>query len=79
MQSLSDGERRAVLDEVLSNELKAITEYVKDVPLIKRTVDALATNMQEVKSDIKIINAAVTDLSKQVGDHERRIIHLEAA
>ena len=77
MQSLSDDERKAVLGEVLADELKAITEYVKDVPLIKKKVDALEIDMQEVKSDIKIIKAAVTDLSKQVKDHERRITHLE--
>lgn len=58
MQSLSDDERKAVLGEVLADELKDITEYVKDVPLIKKKVDALETDMQEVKSDIKIIKAA---------------------
>jgi len=35
--------------------------------------------MKEVKSDIKVIKAAVTDLSAKTNDHNRRIIHLEAA
>lgn len=79
MQSLSDDERKAVLGEALADELKVITEYVKDVPLIKKKVENLESDMQEVKSDIKIIKAAVTDLSKQVNNHERHITRLEAA
>jgi len=79
MQSLTDDERKAVLGEVLADELKAIVEYVKDVPAIRAKVDTLSEDMQVVKSDIKIIKAAITDLSKQVDDHERRITHLEAA
>lgn len=34
---------------------------------------------EELKQDVKVIKAAVTDLSRQVNDHERRISHLKAA
>jgi len=61
MQSLSDDERKEVLGEVLADELKLITEYVKDVPLAMRKIDSLGQDMKEVKSDIKVIRAAVTD------------------
>ena len=79
MQSLTDDERKAVLGEVLADELRTIIEYFKDVPKIKAKVDTLSEDMQVVKSDMKIIKAEITDLGKQVDDHERRITHLEAA
>ena len=36
MQNLSDKERKGVLGEVLMDELKAIREYVEDIPAIKK-------------------------------------------
>jgi hypothetical protein len=42
-------------------------------------VDSLEKNMYEVKSDIKIIKAGVTDISREQKEHDRRITHLEAA
>lgn len=79
MQSLSDDERKAVLGEVLADELKAIKEYVKDVPVLKQDTQVIKNDVTELKSDMKIVKAAVTDLSKQVNDHEHRITRLEAA
>lgn len=79
MQSLSDDGRKEVLGEVLADELKLITEYVKDVPLAMRKIDSLGHDMKVVKSDIKVIRAAVTDISQQHKDDQRRLTHLEAA
>jgi hypothetical protein len=79
MQSLNDNERKAVLGDVLADELKAIMEYVKDVPYIKRKVDTLETDMRGVKSDIKVIKAVVTDIGHQQKGHEKRLTRLEAA
>ena len=79
MQSLTDKERKAVLGEVLSDELKMIMEYVKDVPYIKRKVDTLEKDMQGVKSDIKAIKGVVTDMGKQLKAHDKRLTRLEAA
>ncbi|HUD06499.1 MAG TPA: hypothetical protein VMR34_01300 [Candidatus Saccharimonadales bacterium] len=79
MQSLSDNERKEVLGEVLADELKAIRESVHDVPKISKKVDLLEEDMKEVKSDIKVIKAAVTDVSRHLKDHEHRITRLEAA
>lgn len=79
MQSLNNDERKQVLGEVLSDELKVILEYVKDVPIIKRQVDKLKEDMTEVRSDIKVIKVSVTDMSRQLSDHELRITRLEIA
>jgi hypothetical protein len=77
MQSLNDKERKEVLGEVLSDELKVIMEYVKDVPYIKRKVDTLEKDIQEVKSDIKVVKAVVTNMGRQLKDHDKRLIRLE--
>jgi hypothetical protein len=79
MQSLSDDERKEVLGEVLSEELKLILEYVSGVPRIERKVGRLEKDMSEVKSDVKVIKAAVTDISQQLKHHDNRLTHLEAA
>jgi peptidoglycan hydrolase CwlO-like protein len=78
MQSLSDDERKEVLGEVLAHELSAIHDLVKDVPSIKKDVHDLKESVDELQSDMKIVKAAVTDVSRQQKDHERRLIHLEA-
>ena len=77
MQSLSDGEAKGVLGEVLSDQLAAILEYVKDIPHIKRRVDTLEEDMREVKSDIKVIKAALTDTNRDLKSHDKRITRLE--
>ena len=79
MQSLSDDERKQALGEVLAEELKAIHELVKDVPEMKQKIDVLDSDMKEVKSYIKVIKAAVTDISREQKEHDRRKTHLEAA
>jgi uncharacterized protein (UPF0335 family) len=52
MQSLDDGERKAVFGEVLLDELKAIREYVSDIPAMKRDIAVLKTDVSELKSDV---------------------------
>ena len=79
MPDLSDDERKQVLGEVLMDELKAIREYVQDVPAIKADVAQLKEDVTELKADMKIVKAAMTDQGRQVADHESRITALEDA
>lgn len=79
MQSLSDDDRKAVVGEVLADELKAIHELVKDVPEIKKDVKELKADVAEPKGDVKIIKAVVTEHSKQFNDLDRQVTILEAA
>jgi 2-phospho-L-lactate guanylyltransferase (CobY/MobA/RfbA family) len=79
MQSLNDDERKQVLGEVLADELKAIHELVKDVPVIKDDVRVLRQDVEELKSDMKVVKAAVTDISREQKENDRRITHLETA
>lgn len=70
MQSLDDDERKMVLGEVLADELKAIREYVQDVPAIRRDIETLKEDVAELKSDMKIVKAVVIDQSKQINQHD---------
>jgi len=79
MPGLNDDERRQVLGEVLMDELKAIREYVQDIPAIKHDVQRLKTDVDEVRDDVKVIKAAVTAQSKQLAQHKLRLGDLEQA
>jgi len=78
MQDLSDDERKLVLGEVLMDELRAIREAISDLPT-RTEFKELKENTGELKSDMKVVKAAVTDQGSHVADHERRISSLESA
>lgn len=54
MQSLSDDERKDVLGEVLFDELKAIREYVSEIPAIKQDIREVKERLTEVKRIVRI-------------------------
>lgn len=54
MQSLSDDERQEILGEVLFDELKAIREYVEDLPAIKQRLTEVDERLIEVERIVKI-------------------------
>lgn len=68
-----------MLIEQLVDQNKAILEYVGELPSIKHDIVQLKDDVAEQKSDMKVVKAAVTDMSQQLADHERRITRLEAA
>ena len=73
MQSLNDNEKRDILGEILSDELKVIHELVKDVPNISHKVDKIETDMETLKGDMKIVKAVITEHSKEIKDLDRRV------
>lgn len=74
---MDDEMRKEVLGEVLMDELKAIREYVQDVPVIKQTVERIDDRLEVVESDVKAIKAVVTDHSRQLQRHEVEIKDLK--
>lgn len=55
MQSLNDDERKEVLSEVLIDELKAIHEYVKELPAV-----------QAIKDEVRQLHATVSEMSDRL-------------
>lgn len=79
-QKYSDDDLRRVAgikDEVFNDEIKAISEALSG---LQEQVRNLPTRdeFNDLKSDMKVVKAAVTDTSHQVNDHERRLTKLEA-
>jgi hypothetical protein len=54
MQSLDDDERKEVLGEILADELKAIGEYVKDVPKIQQEVHQIHATVDDMNDRLKV-------------------------
>jgi hypothetical protein len=67
-----------IKDEIFKDQVQLILEIVTDM---QAKITQLPTRQEfnELKQDTKVIKAAVTDTSRQVHDHERRITRLEAA
>jgi len=76
---MADKDYQTVLIEQLVDQNKAILEYVGQLPSITRDIVHLKEDVAELRSDIKIVKAAVTDLNQQAANHEHRITRLEAA
>ena len=70
MQSLNDDERKEVLGEVLADELKAIGEYVKDIPKVKEEV-------HQVHATVDDINDRLGVLGHVLKEHEQDIRQLK--
>lgn len=68
---------KQVLGEVLHDQLKAILEAVGDLQRQVAILPSMQADISELKQDMKIVKAAITDLSKQGSDHERRLTQLE--
>jgi 2-phospho-L-lactate guanylyltransferase (CobY/MobA/RfbA family) len=66
MQSLSDEERREVLGEVLMDELKAIHDYVKDIPIIKQDIRAINERLTAVESIVQMHEADIRYLRQRI-------------
>lgn len=69
MQSPNDDERKEALGEVLADELKAILEYVKDVP-------AMQNELHQVHATLNDISDRLSVLEHVVKDHESEIKQL---
>ncbi len=66
MQSLSDDERRAVLGEVLFDELKLIREYVQEIPDIKEDLREVKERLTKVERIIRIHEVDVRQIRQHL-------------
>lgn len=67
MQSLNDDERKDILGEVLSSELQAILEYVKDMPALRQELHQVHATVDNLSERFTVVEHAVrgqeTDLT----------------
>jgi len=75
----NDANYIGVLLEEIRGQNKAVLEAVGDMQNHVAKIPYIEETVTELKEDMKIIKVAITDVSKQQKDHERRITQLEAA
>ena len=75
----SDDNYIGVLLEDIRDQNKAVLEAVGDMQKHVARIPAIEQSVDELKQDMKVVKAAVTDLGRQVNDHEQRITGLETA
>lgn len=73
----SDDNYVGVLLEEIRDQNRAVLEAVGDMQKKVTQIPGIAADITELKDDMKVVKAAVTDLSQQVADHEHRITRLE--
>lgn len=69
----------ATLLKETRDQNKAVLEAVRDMQLMVIKIYKIEEKLAVIESDLKVVKAAVTDTSKKVHAHERRIATLETA
>ena len=76
---MADKDYTALVLEEIRDQNKAVLEFVGELPSIQRDIAELREDVAELTSDMKVVKAALADMTHQLDDHERRITRLEAA
>lgn len=66
MEKRDEERRYDVLAEQTISELKAIREYVSDIPGIKEDVAELKDDVSDLKSDMQVVTATVRDHARRI-------------
>jgi len=72
MQSLSDDERMAVLGDV-SDDLKAILEYVKEVPVLRQELHQVHAAVNDISERLHVIEYVVKEHESDINQLKRRV------
>ena len=74
----SDDNYIGMLLEEIRDQNRAVLEAVGVMQQQVAKLPTIEEEIRELKADVKVIKAAVTDQSKQLDEHERRITRLES-
>lgn len=74
MQSLNDNERKAVLGEVLADELKAILEYVKNVPAMQEELHQVHATVNDISDRLNVLEHIVKEHESEIKQLQRRAV-----
>ncbi len=77
MQEIDDEDRKAILGEVLFDELKIIREYLEYLVPVKPKVDDMDERLKSVEADMKLVKMTLRQHSKQLNQQQASIDRLE--
>jgi hypothetical protein len=69
----------AVMLEQIQDQNKTVLEAVGDMQKHVAKLPHIEESIEELGQDMKVVKAAITDVSHQQSEHEHRISRLEAA
>lgn len=72
MHEMDDKTRKEVLGEVLMDELKAIREYVEDVPKIKMQVHQTNTTVNEMNERLIVMESVIREHEGEIRRLKRK-------
>lgn len=68
MESLSEDEFRQVMGEVMADQLKAILEYVSEIPAIKQRLDSIEARLDSLEAEFKPLKALTLQIDQKLRD-----------
>ncbi|HEV7453873.1 MAG TPA: hypothetical protein VGO07_01295 [Candidatus Saccharimonadales bacterium] len=71
--------RREILGEALMDELMVIREYLEYLLPLKQRVDAIESNIIDIKSELSMMRMMHWEHQQWMKNHERHHAHIEAA
>lgn len=72
MQDTSDEDRKEVLGEVLADELKVISEYVKDVPKIQVELHQVHAKVDDINDRLKVFEHVLKEHEYEIKSLKQR-------
>ncbi len=79
IMSKNDDGYVGVLLEEIRDQNKAVLEAVGDMQINVEKIQGIEENIEELKGDMKVVKAVVTDIGKQDAVQNQRITRLEMA
>jgi outer membrane murein-binding lipoprotein Lpp len=73
-----DDNYTAILLEDMNDKFDLIMEAIRPLQTLPAQVARLGEDVAELKSDMKVVKAAITDLTPQVNDIDVRVQRLES-
>lgn len=73
-----DDDYTAILLEDMNDKFDLIMEAIRPLQTLPAQVARLGEDVAELKSDMKVVKAAITDLTPQVNDIDVRVQRLES-
>jgi hypothetical protein len=74
MHDMDDRTRKEILGEFLMDELKAIREYVSDIPKIKEDVHQIKVTVNDLSDRMMVVEAVLRDHEVDIRNLKAKVV-----